>query len=74
LDDLKSIRSREKFGWIGLGSGAAVAALGAYLLISNDDPDRYEPGEASEAIAGVRVLPTPMSVEKGFGLGVVGQF
>jgi hypothetical protein len=30
LDDLKSIRSREKFGWIGLGTGVAVAALGGF--------------------------------------------
>jgi hypothetical protein len=74
LDDLKSIRDREKFGWIGLGTGAAVAALGVYLLVSNDDPDRYEPGPESEAIGKLRILPHAGPIPGGFGLGVVGAF
>lgn len=74
LDDLKSIRDREKFGWIGLGTGAAVAALGVYLLVSNDDPDRYEPGPESEAIGKLRILPHAGPIPGGFTLGMVGSF
>jgi hypothetical protein len=74
LDDLKSVRDREKFGWIGLGTGVAAAAFGAYLLISNDDPDRYEPGPESEAIARVRAWPVGFAMKGGLGFGVVGSF
>lgn len=74
LDDLDSVRGREKFGWIGLGVGGAAAAFGAFLLISNDDPERYEPSRESDVFGKLRVTPMGFTTKNGGGFGVIGSF
>jgi hypothetical protein len=74
LADLEDVRAREKFGWIGLGVGAAAAAFGAFLLISNDDPERYEPSRESDVFGRLRVAPVGWTAKGGGGFGVIGSF
>ena len=57
LEDLDSIRSREKYGWIGMGVGVAAAGLGITLLLTNDDPDRYEPRPESNVFGRLELVP-----------------
>ncbi|MCC6646378.1 MAG: PEGA domain-containing protein [Polyangiaceae bacterium] len=35
-------RSRRVFGWAAVGAGAAAVGVGAYLLVTGDDPARYD--------------------------------
>lgn len=71
---LQSVSAREKFFWIGAGVGAASLVVGSYLLISNDDPERYEPKSESDVFGRVRALPVVLPMQGGGGLGVVGVF
>jgi len=72
LADLEDVRSREKFGWIGAGVGAAVAGLGVVLLVTNDDPNRYEPRPESDVFGQLRLTPTAWF--GGGGLALSGSF
>jgi hypothetical protein len=74
LEALKDVRDREKFGWVGAGVGAAALGLGAVLLLSNDDPDRYEPRPESDVFGALRLYPTGFLGANGGGLGLVGTF
>jgi hypothetical protein len=74
LSDLEDVRGREKFGWIGLGVGGVAAAFGAYLLISNDDPERYEPSRESDVFGRLRVTPVGWTSQSGGGVGLIGSF
>jgi hypothetical protein len=72
LEELKDVRSREKFGWIGAGVGAAALGLGAVLLFTNDDPNRYEPRPESDVFGRLNLRPTAWVYPNGGGLGLVG--
>jgi hypothetical protein len=74
LADLKSVRSREKFGWIGGGVGLSVAALGVVLLVLNDDPNRYEPRPESDVFGGLSLAPSAWLGPGQGGLGLAGAF
>jgi hypothetical protein len=49
------VTSRDVYGWVGVGVGTAVAALGAGLLIWGDDPHRYSPREESDVFGSLRL-------------------
>jgi hypothetical protein len=72
LDDLTSVRSRYKFGLVGLGVGAAAVGFGAFLLLSNDDPDRYEPKPESDVFGSLE--PGGWISAESSWLGVRGRF
>jgi hypothetical protein len=74
LDNLESVRGREKFGWVGLGVGAAVGVLGTVLLLTNDDPDRYEPRSESDVFGRLKVTPSAWADARGGGVGLLGSF
>jgi hypothetical protein len=74
LDNLEEARGRDKFGWIGVGVGAAVLGTGAILLLTANDPDRYEPKSDSNVFARSRILPVPYLGAGFAGLGVTGDF
>jgi hypothetical protein len=74
LDDLESVRSREKFGWIGLGVGVAATALGVTLLLTNDDPDRYEPRPESDVFGRLKLVPIAWVGKGSGGGGITGRF
>ncbi len=71
LDDAQS---QTKFGWIGMGVGAAATGFGAFLLLSNDDPNRYEPKADSDVFGSLRATPVAWAIPGAWGAGVVGSF
>ena len=72
LENLESVRSREKFGWIGLGVGAVAAGFGTFLLLSGNDPDRYEPKPESDVFG--TITPRVWFANRQAGIGVSGTF
>lgn len=74
LDDLDSERGRTKFGWIGLGVGVAMSAVGVYLLLSGDDPDRYEPDLEQDPYAELPLLPALWVDQSAGGFSLSARF
>jgi hypothetical protein len=54
-DRLSEAENRDVFGWVGVSAGAAVAALGAGLLMWGDHPGRYAPSETSDVFQSARI-------------------
>ncbi|MCC6214118.1 MAG: PEGA domain-containing protein [Polyangiaceae bacterium] len=74
LTKLEDVRSRDTFGWVGVGVGAAAAALGVTLVLTGDDPDRYEPRPESDVFGRVRAVPVGWVQAAGGGVGLLGTF
>lgn len=74
LDELDAVRAREKFGWIGLGVGAAMMGTGAILLLTGDDPDRYELRPESDVFGGTVTPAGWLDPAGGGGLSIQGSF
>jgi hypothetical protein len=72
LRNLKDVRDREKFGWIGVGVGAAAIGVGAILLLTNDDPNRYEPRPESDVFGNLNLQPTAWYTGNAGGIGLAG--
>jgi hypothetical protein len=73
-DDKDAVNSRYPWGFAALGVGALGAGIGTYLLLSNDDPNRYEPRPESDVFGRRTIVPV---VQLGSGralLGVSGSF
>lgn len=52
LDALEQARNRDLYGWIGLGIGGAALGTGLFLLLGNNDSNRYSPSRESDVFAG----------------------
>ena len=74
LDDLESVRAREKYGWIGVGVGVAAAGFGTILLLTNEDPDRYEPRPESDVFGRLELTPLGWFGPGAAGAALVGRF
>lgn len=46
---LETVRDREPWGWVGVGLGAGTLGAGMWLLLTADDPDKYD--SESEVLA-----------------------
>lgn len=57
LEELDEARSRDVYGWVGLGVGVAALGAGAVLVLTGDDPDRYEPRPESDVFGRLEVVP-----------------
>jgi hypothetical protein len=57
LADLENVTSAQKYGWIAGGVGLAAVAGGIILLVTNDDPNRYEPKAESDVFGKLQILP-----------------
>lgn len=57
LSNLESARDRDAYGWVGIGVGAAALGTGVFLLLSGNDPDRYEPKPESDVFGRLRLRP-----------------
>ena len=42
LDTLEDTRARDLYGWLGLAVGGVAAGTGIVLLLTGEDPDRYQ--------------------------------
>ncbi len=71
-DDKDKANSRAIVGWTILGVGAVGAGIGAVFLLTNDDPDRYEPRPESDVFGGLR--PGVAVGREQLSLGVSGHF
>jgi hypothetical protein len=74
LEDLDEKRKRDAFGWVGVGVGAAALGTGVVLLLTSDDPDRYEPRPESDVFGRVELWPRAWVSPGGGGVGMVGRF
>jgi hypothetical protein len=54
-DDLEAKRSRDVYGWVGLGVGLAAIGTGVLLFATGDDPGRYDPRPESDVFGSLRV-------------------
>lgn len=70
LDELVATRDRDIYGVIGLGAGAALLGVGAVLLVTGDDPDRYELRPESDVFG--RLQLTPWFTRESLGASVGG--
>ncbi|HLK37930.1 MAG TPA: PEGA domain-containing protein [Polyangiaceae bacterium] len=64
---------RDYFGWSAVGVGGAAIVVGAILLLTDDDPHRYDPAKPSSDV-GRRLLPLPWTAPGGAGLSLVGAY
>lgn len=74
VEEKDTINARYPWGFAALGVGVLGAGLGTYLLLSNDDPDRYEPRPESDVFGRVRWAPQVAATPAGASIGVVGAF
>jgi hypothetical protein len=57
LADLDKVTSQQKYGWIAGGVGLATLGVGIVVLLTNDDPNRYEPKPESDVFGKLDLLP-----------------
>jgi hypothetical protein len=57
LEELDEARGRDVYGWVGLGVGVAALGTGAVLVLTGDDPDRYEPRPESDVFGRLELVP-----------------
>ena len=74
LEELDSARSRDVFGWVGVGVGAAALGLGVVLVVTGNDPNRYEPRPESDVFGRLRLEPFGYAAPGGGAAGVRGVF
>jgi len=60
--DVDDVRARAGLGWIGVGVGGAAVVAGVALLLTGDDPKRYDPGPESDVFAKWSFEWTPRSL------------
>lgn len=72
IENLDSILAQNTYGWVGAGVGAAAVITGVVLLVTADDPDRYEPKPESDVFA--RVIPNAWVGHGTLSVGAVGSF
>jgi hypothetical protein len=71
---LKDARARDAYGWVGVGVGAAILGTGAVLLITGNDPHRYDRASEADELGRLRIKPTFSAGRGGGSVGLVGRF
>ena len=74
VDTVKGANARDVFGFVGLGVGAAALGLGVVLLVTSNDPARYDKKPEAASATDVKWMPTLWTSRGGGGVGVVGAF
>ena len=72
VEDLDSQQSKNIYGYIGVGVGAATLITGVILLVTGNDPNRYAPSEESNFLASVKLK--PWNLASGGGAFLEGHF
>jgi hypothetical protein len=73
-DDWQAAKTRSTIALIGAGAGAVIAGVGAYLLLSSDDPHRYDRRSHQEELSRVRLVPVAELTPRGSYWGLAGAF
>lgn len=77
-DDAKSAldtaKKQDLFGWVGIGVGAASLVTGVVLLVTSDDPHKYDRKASDELAAEPRLVPMGWALPGGGGMGLAGTF
>jgi hypothetical protein len=71
---INDANTRDYAGWSAVGLGAAAVALGVTLLVTGDDPHKYDRQAPDAEKAGARVVPTLWTARGGGGAAIVGSF
>lgn len=66
--------TRDYAAWSGVGVGAAALALGVVLLVTADDPHKYDAQAPPATTSATRAWPTAWAMRGGAGLGLAGSF
>jgi tetratricopeptide (TPR) repeat protein len=72
--DLKDAKGRNTYGYVGVGVGVAIAATGAILLMTAEDPERYEAKGGTEIASSLHMMPAAWVAPESSGFGVWGRF
>jgi tetratricopeptide (TPR) repeat protein len=72
LQKLTDVRDRDLYGFLGLGVGVAAAGVGLVLLLTGDDPGRYDRRPAGDALAMHRMRPMAWFDAHGGGISLYG--
>jgi hypothetical protein len=70
----KAARGRDVYGWVGVGVGAAAAVTGVVLLLTGDDPRRYDHKPTDFAALKPRAIPVGWAAPGAAGAAIVGTF
>jgi hypothetical protein len=73
LNDLNAAKNRSTIALVTAGVGAAIAGVGAYLLLSGDDPHRYDRRPSGET-SRFHLVPSATLAPSGGWAGVTGSF
>jgi len=73
-DDWQAAKKRSTIALIGAGAGAVIAGIGAYLLLSSDDPHRYDRRSSQEQLSRARLVPVADVTPRGGFVGLSGAF
>jgi hypothetical protein len=68
-DKTNKLQLQQNIGYVALGIGAAALVTGAVLLLSNDDPHKYDQRESE-----LGLVPFGWAAAGGGGLGLSGRF
>jgi hypothetical protein len=74
LAALEDARNRDVYGWIGVGVGVAALGLGVVLLLTGDDPGRYDHKAGADVFAIHDARPLAWADAHGGGMGISGRF
>jgi hypothetical protein len=74
LAALEDARNRDVYGWIGVGVGVAALGVGLVLLLTGDDPGRYDHKAGEDVFAIHDARPLAWADAHGGGLGMSGRF
>jgi PEGA domain len=66
--------TRDYFGWGMVGVGAAGAALGVVLLVTGDDPHKYDAPPPAQTVGRLSPVPAFWATRGGGGLSLSGAF
>jgi hypothetical protein len=72
-DDLKKIRGRYVIGYVGMGVGVAAIALGTVLIVTGDDPGKYDKKPSADGLGKTWFL-APAPLPNGGGITALGVF
>ena len=66
-DKIDAGKTKSIIGYVGIGAGAALVATGVVLLLTGEDPNKYEHQRANHRALRWALLPGPGELGAAFG-------